>query len=52
MFIMPRADSSNSLILGGGYGFLSSEHGLVIDNLLEVRLRLAPIHLVIDLFPI
>lgn len=25
------------LILGGGYGFLSGEHGLVVDNLVEVN---------------
>jgi FAD/FMN-containing dehydrogenase len=29
------------LTLGGGYGFLSGEHGLVVDNLLEVEYVLA-----------
>ncbi|KAF4630347.1 hypothetical protein G7Y89_g7794 [Cudoniella acicularis] len=29
------------LTLGGGYGYLSSKHGLVIDNLLEVEFVLA-----------
>jgi len=31
-----------SLLLGGGFGFLTGQHGLVIDNLLEVRLSLPP----------
>ena len=26
-----------SLLLGGGYGFLTGEHGLVLDNLVQVR---------------
>lgn len=26
-----------SLLLGGGFGFLTGQHGLVIDNLLQVR---------------
>ena len=26
-----------SLLLGGGYGYLTGQHGLVIDNLLQVR---------------
>ncbi len=26
-----------SLLLGGGIGFLTGQHGLVIDNLLQVR---------------
>lgn len=25
------------LLLGGGFGFLTGQHGLVIDNLLQVR---------------
>jgi len=25
-----------SLLLGGGFGFLTGQHGLVIDNLLQV----------------
>ncbi|KAH6679770.1 hypothetical protein B0J14DRAFT_686986 [Halenospora varia] len=29
------------LTLGGGYGYLTSKHGLVIDNLLEVEMVLA-----------
>ncbi|KZT41161.1 FAD-binding domain-containing protein [Sistotremastrum suecicum HHB10207 ss-3] len=29
------------LILGGGYGFLSGEHGLVVDNLVETTVVLA-----------
>ena len=26
-----------SLVLGGGYGYLTGEHGLSIDNLVQVR---------------
>ena len=26
-----------SLLLGGGYGFLTGEHGLAVDNLVQVR---------------
>jgi len=26
-----------SLLLGGGFGFLTGQHGYVIDNLLQVR---------------
>ena len=26
-----------SLLLGGGYGFLTGEHGLAVDNLVKVR---------------
>ena len=26
-----------SLLLGGGFGYLTGQHGLVIDNLLKVR---------------
>jgi hypothetical protein len=26
-----------SLLLGGGFGYLTGQHGLVIDNLLQVR---------------
>jgi hypothetical protein len=29
--------SYKSLLLGGGIGFLTGQHGLVIDNLLQVR---------------
>ena len=29
-------DGIQSLLLGGGYGFLTGQHGLVIDNLLKV----------------
>jgi hypothetical protein len=28
---------NESLLLGGGFGFLTGQHGLVIDNLLQVR---------------
>ena len=28
---------TQSLLLGGGFGFLTGQHGLVIDNLLQVR---------------
>jgi hypothetical protein len=31
-----------SLLLGGGYGYLTGQHGLVIDNLLQVRHSLLP----------
>jgi hypothetical protein len=31
-----------SLLLGGGIGFLTGQHGLVIDNLLHVRHFLLP----------
>jgi hypothetical protein len=31
-----------SLLLGGGFGFLTGQHGLVIDNLLQVRHSLLP----------
>ena len=30
------------LLLGGGFGFLTGQHGLVIDNLLQVRPSLSP----------
>ena len=26
-----------SLLLGGGYGYLTGEHGLALDNLVKVR---------------
>lgn len=35
------------LTLGGGYGYLVGEHGLVIDNLLEVQMVLADGNIVI-----
>ena len=35
-----------SLLLGGGFGFLTGEHGLVIDNLLEVGSLYALNHVV------
>ena len=31
-----------SLLLGGGFGFLTGQHGLVIDNLLQVCPSLLP----------
>ena len=31
-----------SLLLGGGFGFLTGQHGLVIDNLLQVRFLSSP----------
>jgi hypothetical protein len=31
-----------SLLLGGGFGFLTGQHGLVIDNLLQVRSLSSP----------
>jgi len=31
------AHDIQSLLLGGGFGFLTGQHGLVIDNLLRVR---------------
>jgi hypothetical protein len=31
-----------SLLLGGGFGFLTGQHGLVIDNLLRVRHSFLP----------
>jgi hypothetical protein len=31
-----------SLLLGGGFGFLTGQHGLVIDNLLQVRSLASP----------
>ena len=36
-----------SLLLGGGYGFLTGQHGLVIDNLLQVSPSLLPDHIVV-----
>ena len=33
---------TQSLLLGGGFGFLTGQHGLVIDNLLQVRHTLLP----------
>ena len=33
---LPIHDVRISLLLGGGYGFLSGEHGLAIDNLVQV----------------
>lgn len=35
MTSMPYAISR--LLLGGGYGYLTGQHGLVIDNLVQVR---------------
>ena len=31
-----------SLLLGGGFGFLTGQHGFVIDNLLQVRSLASP----------
>jgi hypothetical protein len=31
-----------SLLLGGGFGFFTGQHGLVIDNLLQVRPSFPP----------
>ena len=31
-----------SLLLGGGFGFLTGQHGLVIDNLVQVRHSFLP----------
>jgi hypothetical protein len=36
------AHDIQSLLLGGGFGFLTGQHGLVIDNLLQVRPSLPP----------
>ena len=36
------AHDVQSLLLGGGFGFLTGQHGLVIDNLLQVRPSLPP----------
>jgi hypothetical protein len=36
-----------SLLLGGGFGFLTGQHGLVIDNLLQVRPSLLPERIVV-----
>ncbi len=30
------SDGTQRLLLGGGYGFLTGQHGLVVDNLLQV----------------
>jgi hypothetical protein len=30
------SDGTLRLLLGGGYGFLTGQHGLVVDNLLQV----------------
>ena len=35
-----------SLLLGGGFGFLTGQHGLVIDNLVEVHSLSPPGHVV------
>jgi hypothetical protein len=32
----------HSLLLGGGFGFLTGQHGLVIDNLVQVRHSFLP----------
>jgi hypothetical protein len=40
------AHDIQSLLLGGGFGFLTGEHGLVIDNLFEVRSLCALNHVV------
>jgi hypothetical protein len=37
--VSATTDDIKSLLLGGGFGFLTGQHGLVIDNLLQVRLR-------------
>ena len=34
--VISLANSMSRLILGGGYGFLTSQHGLAVDNLLQV----------------
>jgi hypothetical protein len=31
------SDEISRLLLGGGYGFLTGQYGLVVDNLLQVR---------------
>ena len=36
-----------SLLLGGGFGFLTGQHGLVIDNLLQVCPSLPPDRVVV-----
>ena len=33
---LPIYDVHISLTLGGGYGFLTGEHGLALDNLVQV----------------
>jgi hypothetical protein len=37
-----RTHDIQSLLLGGGFGFLTGQHGLVIDNLLQVHPSLPP----------
>ena len=38
------SDATQRLLLGGGYGFLSGQHGLVVDNLLQVCSLSATLH--------
>ena len=39
--ILSTEEGSFSVILGGGFGWLTAQHGLAIDNLVEVRVERA-----------